>query len=218
MKYALSKSVTFSERAGVKYKMVSSTEKKIIICISGLAGSGKSTVAKRIAEHYGLRYYSGGEALKAIAAEIGYEISKSGWWETEKGARFLKERLKNLNLDRRVDRKMLERAREGNVVLDSWTMPWLLKGGLKIWLDASEDVRARRIAKRDGISVEEALKRMRERESKTKEIYRRLYGFKLGEDFKPFQVILDVNRLNEEEVFEALCLIIDNLLLKKGGI
>ena len=191
---------------------------KIIICISGLAGSGKSTAARRIAEHYGLKYRSGGDALKAVAAEMGYEETERGWWETDWGRKFLNERLENLNLDRRVDEKMLRWAEEGNVVLDSWTMPWLLKGGLKIWLDASEDVRARRIAKRDGISVEEALKRMRERENKTKEIYRRLYGFKLGEDFKPFQVILDVNRLNEEEVFEALCLIIDNLLLKKGGI
>jgi len=190
--------------------------KKIIICISGLAGSGKSTVAKRIAEHYGLRYYSGGEALKTVAAEMGYKEAKRGWWETDWGRRFLDERLENLDLDKRVDEKMLELAKEGNVVLDSWTMPWLLKEkSLKIWLDASENVRAQRIAERDGISIEEALKRMKERESKTREIYKRLYGFKLGEDFEPFQVILDVNNLNKEEVFKALCLIIDNLLLKK---
>lgn len=189
--------------------------KKIIICISGLAGSGKSTVAKRIAEYYGLKYYSGGDALKAIAAEMGYEKTEKGWWETDRGKDFLNKRLENLDLDKRVDEKMFNWAREGNVVLDSWTMPWLLKEGLKIWLDASEDVRAQRIAERDGISVEEALRRMRERESKTKEIYKRLYGFKLGEDFEPFQVILDVNRLNKEEVFKALCLIIDNLLFKR---
>jgi len=188
---------------------------KIIICISGLAGSGKSTVAKRIAKHYRLKYYSGGDALKAVAAEMGYKKTEKGWWETDWGKRFLNERLENLDLDRRVDEKMLKWAKEGNVVLDSWTMPWLLEDGLKIWLDASEDIRARRIAERDGISVEEALKRMRERESKTKEIYRRLYGFRLGEDFEPFQVILDVSKLSKEEVFRTLCLIIDNLLFKK---
>jgi cytidylate kinase len=94
-------------------------------------------------------------------------------------------------------------------------MPWLLKDGFKIWLDASEDVRARRIAMRDGISVEEALKRMRERENRTKEIYRRLYGFRLGEDFEPFHVIIDVNNLNQDEVFKTLCLIIDNIYLSR---
>ena len=188
---------------------------KIIICISGLAGSGKSTAAKRIAKHYGLKYYSGGDALRAVAIEMGYKETEKGWWETNWGKRFLNKRLENLNLDRRVDEKMIKWAKEGNVVLDSWTMPWLLKDGLKIWLDASEEVRAQRIAERDGISFEEALKRMKERERVTKEIYRRLYGFRLGEDFEPFQVILDVNKLNKEEVFRALCLIIDNLLFRR---
>jgi len=190
-----------------------SQSRGIIICISGLAGSGKSTAAKRVAEYYRLKYYSGGDALKAVAMEMGYNISDRGWWETETGMRFLEERLRNLDLDRRVDGKMLEWAREGNVVLDSWTMPWLLRDGFKIWLDASEDVRARRIAVRDGISVEEALKRMRERENRTKEIYRRLYGFRLGEDFEPFHVIIDVNNLNQDEVFKTLCLIIDKMVL-----
>ncbi|MEM1586100.1 MAG: cytidylate kinase family protein [Candidatus Bathyarchaeia archaeon] len=190
-------------------------EKKIIICISGLAGSGKSTAAKRIARHYGLKLYSGGDALKAVASEMGYSVSERGWWESEGGMRFIEERLKTLDIDRRVDEKMMEWAREGNVVLDSWTMPWLLKEGFKIWLNASEEVRAARIAKRDGISFEEALKRMRDRETRTKEIYRRLYGFKLGEDFEPFHVILDVNDLNEDEVFETLRLIIDRWFLGK---
>ncbi|MBS7625262.1 MAG: cytidylate kinase family protein [Candidatus Bathyarchaeia archaeon] len=189
--------------------------KNIVICISGLAGSGKSTAARRIAEHYGLKYYSGGDALKAVAVEMGYAAVERGWWETEVGMRFLEERLKNLNLDKRVDEKMLEWAREGNVVLDSWTIPWLLKEGFKIWLDASENVRAQRIAIRDGISVEEALRCMRERESRTREIYWRLYGFRLGEDFEPFHVILDVNNLNKDEVFKALCLIIDNMVLRE---
>ncbi|MEM1507903.1 MAG: cytidylate kinase family protein [Candidatus Bathyarchaeia archaeon] len=198
--------------------MASSTEgrKKIVICISGLAGSGKSTVARRIAEHYGLKYYSGGDALRAIAAERGYRIYDRGWWETEEGMRFLEERLRNPDLDRLIDDRMLKWAEEGNVVLDSWTMSWLLKDAdLKIWLDASEEVRAQRISKRDGISFEEALKRMRERERQTKEIYRALYGFRLGEDLEPFHVILDVNSLDQDEVFRALCMIIDNMLLKR---
>jgi len=113
---------------------------------------------------------------------------------------------------------MLEWSRGGNVVLDSWTMPWLLKEGFKIWLEASEHVRAQRIAKRDGISIEEALRLMRERESKTKKIYERLYGFRLGEDFEPFHVILDVNNLNQEEVFKALCMVIDRMVFKKTNV
>ena len=35
-------------------------------------------------------------------------------------------------------------------------MPWLLKEGFKIWLMASIEKRAARVAVRDGISVDEA--------------------------------------------------------------
>lgn len=186
---------------------------KLVICICGMAGSGKSTVAKRIAKHYGLRYSSGGNALKAVAAELGYITSGEGWWETEEGIKFLKERSRNLDIDRRVDQKQLEWAEEGGIVFDSWTMPWLFKGGFKVWLEASEKVRANRIAERDGLTPEEALKFLREKEARTKVIYRKLYGFTLGEDLLPFHLIIDVNFLSKDEVFEALRLVIDRFVL-----
>src|SRR3972149_11241054 len=115
-------------------KMKSATEKKIVICISGMAGTGKSTLSKKLAEKYKLRYYSGGDALKALAAEEGYNASGRGWWESPEGLSFLKKREKNLKFDKAVDDKLLEYAEQGNVLLDSWTMPWLLKTGFKIWL------------------------------------------------------------------------------------
>jgi cytidylate kinase len=189
-------------------------KRKFVICISGMAGSGKSTVAKRLAEHYGLRYYSGGDALKAVAADIGYKTAGEGWWETAEGVRFLEERLNNLEIDRKVDEKLLEWANRGEVVLDSWAMPWLLKKGFKIWLEASRKVRAQRLAERDNISLDEALMFLNEKEAKTKTIYRKLYGFKLGEDYEPFQLILDVNLLGRDEVYEALRMAVDNLVKK----
>jgi cytidylate kinase len=190
-------------------------KKKLVICISGMAGSGKSTVAKRLAEHYGLRYYSGGDALKAVATEIGFKTSGEGWWETAEGAKFLKKRLSNLEIDRKVDEKLLSWAQRGNVVLDSWTMPWLLKDGFKIWLETSEEVRAQRLAERDGLGSNDALRVLRKKEAKTKVIYKKLYGFNLGEDLTPFQIILDVDLLSKDEVYEALRLAIDNLVKKR---
>ena len=191
----------------------SSKEKKLVICICGMAGSGKSTLAKRIAQHYGLKYSSGGDALKAVASEMGYSVSEKGWWETEEGLRFLEERSRNPEIDRRVDQKQLEWAEKGGIVFDSWAIPWLLKGGFKVWLEASETVRARRVAKRDNLTIEEALRFLREKEAMTKKIYKRLYGFSLGEDFSPFHLIIDVNFLSEDEVFEALRLVIDRFVL-----
>jgi cytidylate kinase len=189
------------------------TQNSKVVCICGLAGSGKSTVARRIASKYGLKYYSGGDALKALAIEEGYAPLGRGWWENQEGMCFLERRSRNQRFDEEVDRKFLEIARQGNVVLDSWTMPWLLKKGFKIWLEANPEKRAKRIAKRDGTSVEEALVALTSKEERTKAIYKNLYGFVLGEDFAPFHFILDANNLKAEEVFQVLSKIMDNVVL-----
>jgi len=197
-------------------KVQSAPEKKIVVCISGMAGTGKSTLSKKLAKKYKLHYYSGGDALKALAAEEGYDSSSRGWWESQEGLSFLEKRERNLEFDKAVDDKLLERAQEGHVLLDSWTMPWLLKTGFKIWLVASIEKRAERIAKRDKIPLEEALLVLKEKEARTKTIYKKLYGFTLGEDFEPFDLVLDTDAMNAKEVFQVLCTVIDNVILKSG--
>ena len=181
-----------------------------------MAGCGKSTVAKKLAEKYGLKYYSGGEALKALAIESGYKPVERGWWESKEGLEFLQRRSRDSRFDRQIDEKLVEAARLGDVVLDSWTMPWLLKeDGFKIWLECPEKVRAERLATRNGISFQAALKALRDKEERTKRIYKRLYGFNLGEDFSPFDLILDASDLSADEVYHAISLVVENLLMKK---
>ena len=194
--------------------MKSALEKKIVVCISGMAGTGKSTLSKRLAQKYKLKYYSGGDALKELAKDEGYNPSRRGWWESPEGLSFLRRREKNLKFDKRVDDKLLEYAQKGNVLLDSWALPWLLKNGFKIWLVASEEKRAERIAKRNKITVKQALKMLKEKEARTKAIYKKLYGFAFGEDFSPFNLVLDTENLDAGEVFEVLCMVIDNIIHK----
>lgn len=188
----------------------------VVISVCGMAGSGKSTLARKLAEKYRLRFFSGGDALKALALKEGFKPLDYGWWESREGMRFLKTRSVDQRYDKRVDEELLEIADEGNVVLDSWTMPWLLKRGFKIWLEASAEKRAERIAQRDKMSVMEALQALRDKEMQTKMIYRHLYGFKLGEDFEPFHFILDTDNLSSNEVFQVLCVVIDNAVLKSA--
>ncbi len=172
-------------------------------------------MAKRLAKKYGLRYFSGGNALKALAIETGYKHAERGWWETSEGMKFLQNRMEDPKFDKKVDEMLLELAKQGNVVLDSWTMPWLLKEGFKIWLEASPRTRAKRVARRDSIRVEKALKILREKDKKTRMIYKSLYKFDLGNDFSPFNFVLDTDELNIDEVFHAVCLVIDRLVFGK---
>jgi cytidylate kinase len=179
-----------------------------------MAGSGKSTLARKLAEKYKFQYLSGGDALKALAVEEGYKSLGLGWWESKEGMRFLEEREKDHRFDESVDRKLLEMARKGNVILDSWTMPWLLESAFKIWLEASLEKRAERIAGRDRITFEEALTALKRKEKQTRAIYKELYGFNLGEDFAPFNFILDTNNLKSEEVFRIVCMVMNNVVFK----
>jgi cytidylate kinase len=184
--------------------------KPFILCISGMAGTGKSTLSKKIAKRYNLKCYSGGDALKELAKEAGYEITGEGWWESHEGLSFLECRVNDPQFDKAVDSKLLDYAKLGDVLLDSWTMPWLLTDGFKIWLMASFDKRAARVAERDKMTFEQAYKVLKEKEAQTKAIYKKIYGFSLGEDFTPFNFILDTDNLNADQVFEILCRVIDN--------
>jgi cytidylate kinase len=179
-----------------------------------MAGTGKSTLSKKIAERYGLRYFSGGNALKELAREQGYIVSGEGWWESSPGIKFLHERKNNPKYDKEVDDVLLNQAANGNVLLDSWTMPWLLKGGFKIWLMASLEKRAARVAERDRMTLAEASKMLDAKEANTKVIYKRLYGFALGEDLSPFDLILDTDNLDPGEVFGTICRVLDSVVFK----
>jgi len=192
------------------------TKKKIIICLAGLTACGKSTAAKRLAERYGLTYVSGGTALKDIALKMGYKAKDKGWWESPEGMRFLRQRQLDPTFDKQVDTQLLEWIERGDIVLDSWTMPWLAKKGFKIWLEVPPKERAKRLARRDSIRMEEAMRVIKEKDAKTKRIYESLYGFKLGEDYSPFDLILDSESLTSNEVFETLSLVIDRLVLKRS--
>jgi CMP/dCMP kinase len=188
---------------------------KTVICISGMAGTGKSTLSRKLAEKYGLRYYCGGDALKDLAKQEGYAVTSEGWWESQIGLKFLKERVNDPKFDKAVDDKLIEQAKIGNVLLDSWTMPWLLEGGFKIWLAASLEKRATRVSERDHISVKEAFVMLEEKEANTKAIYKSLYGFSLGEDLSPFDFILDTDNLAAPEVFSVLCRVLDNVVFSR---
>jgi len=206
----------FEARRSERPLGMNSKSQKVVICLAGLTACGKSTAARRLAERFNLKYASGGTALKEVALKMGYKASERGWWETAEGMRFLEQRTRDPELDRRIDDDLLKLAERGNIVLDSWTMPWLSRKGFKIWLEVSTEERAKRLTRRDGIDSEEAKRVIEEKDGRSKRIYSRLYGFKLGEDYSPFDLILDSECLSADEVFDVLCFVVERLVLKRS--
>jgi cytidylate kinase len=162
--------------------------KAIILC--GMPAVGKTTVAKILASKLGLKLIGGGDILKEIAVEEGYHAVGDDWWDTKEGMRFMKERAASSEFDREVDRRLIAKARRGDVVITSYTIPWLADDGVKIWLSATKRSRAERMARRDGSSPEECAKIVDERDRKNYALYKKLYGIEFGKDLSPFTMIV----------------------------
>lgn len=175
--------------------------KKSVI-ISGPPAVGKTTVAKGIAEEFGLKYLSGGDVLKELAKELGFDTQGDDWWDKPDGMKFLDQRKENPEFDKKVDHKLTDLFSEGGMVITSYTLPWLVKNGIKIWLDGSHQNSALRMTNRDNMSNEEALTITKERYDQNKKIYKKLYNFDFGEDTSVFDKIIDTDNLNADEVIK----------------
>lgn len=178
---------------------------KNAIIFTGPASSGKSTIAKTIAKKFGLRFYDGGDILKLLAKEMGYDPSKKDWWDTREGMEFLAVRKKDSSFDKKVDDKINEVLEKGNCIVTSWTQAWLYKGdAVKIWVSATPNERAKRMAERDGIDIEKAHDIIKERDKRNRDHFLKLYKIKFGEDYKPFDIVMDTSKLKQKEVTDIL--------------
>ena len=172
------------------------------IIISGPPAIGKTTIAKGLAKEFNIEYLSGGDILKELAEEQGFQTKGDDWWDTQEGINFLDQRKKNPEFDKSVDNKLKELFSKGGIVVTSYTLPWLVEGGIKIWLDGSKENSALRMTARDNSSKNEALEIVQKRYNENKIIYKTLYGFEFGENLSVFDKIIETDGLNAEQVLE----------------
>jgi cytidylate kinase len=138
-----------------------------VITVSGPHGTGKSTYAKALAEAFQLRYVSAGELFRDLAREKGVTLEA-----------FSKMAAENPAVDKIIDERTKAEAEKGGVVIDAQLGGWMVKelADVKVLIVAPDDVRFRRIATRDGISVEEARKQTLAREAFQRQRYEKYYG------------------------------------------
>jgi len=184
------------------------TKKKLVIAISGPPGVGTSTISKEVAKRLNLRYFSPGSYYKKLFGKENVNSVVKGW-ETELGS--------SEELHRRIDEMQIIEAKKGNVVICGKLSFFFLKdlARVKIWLDAPLDVRARRTAERDGISLEDAKEKIRKRERSEREGWKKIYGIDYFQLKKMADLVLDTSNLSVKETVERVMEFIKKKLSSK---
>ena len=170
--------------------------------ISGPPAIGKTTVAQGLGEEFNLKHLSGGDILKEMAKAEGFSSNGDDWWDTQDGMNFLEKRKINTDFDKKVDERLQELFHQGNVVITSYTLPWLVNDGIKLWLSGSFVNSARRMKTRDNVTELDALEVVKKRFDENKEIYKSLYNFEFGQDLSVFDKIINTDDLNAEQVLK----------------
>ena len=157
----------------------------LVVTISGLHGTGKTTYAEILSNGFNLRHFSAGMLFRQIATEKGVSISSL----TRVAAR-------EDEIDRLVDDRTRMEAERGNVIIDGLLAGWIARefADIKIFLTTPDDVRVLRIAKRDGISTSEARKTTLFRERAEKRRFKTFYTIDI-DDMNIYDLILNTELL-----------------------
>jgi cytidylate kinase len=189
-------------------------DRKMSIVISGWPAVGKTTIAENLAKDFNLKLWNGGDILKMMAYERGYSSSLNhDWWDTEEAAKFMRERNNNPNFDREVDNRLIELVKEGNVVITSYTLPWISDATINFWLQGSVDNRSKRMSMRDKIDINIAKKIVQRRDVENKLIYQKLYQFEFGEKLDVFDFAMNTDILSLESLIIISKNIVENVII-----
>ena len=177
----------------------------IIIAIAGPHGSGKSTVAKKIAKEFGFRYLSAGSIFRKIAKERGVSLEDLSY-----------KLLTEPEVDEAIDNRTKEEAKKGNVVIDAQLAGWMTKGinHFSVLITASFETRCKRIAKRDGKSLEEATRETKTREETEAKRFKELYGIDVG-DLSIYDLVISTERLDANDTIKLVRSAIAEVVLPK---
>ncbi len=157
------------------------------IAVSGKSGCGNSTLSRLLSEIMGVRLIN--FTFHTLAEEMNMDFEA-----------FCQMAELDSQWDKFVDQRQVELANSGPCVLGSRLAIWIWKEAeFRVYLDATPEVRASRIQKREGGDFTSVLERTVQRDKRDHERYLRLYNID-NNNFEPADLIIDVTFLSPDQV------------------
>jgi cytidylate kinase len=164
---------------------------ELTIAVSGKSGCGNTTVSTLLAQRLGLRLIN--YTFHNMAEERGLPFEEfSRLAETDD------------QYDLYLDRHQVELASAGGCVLGSRLAIWLLpQASLRVYLTASLQERARRIALREGLDPAVARQAVEDRDNRDRQRYLRIYRIDV-DDYRLADLVVDTEKGQPPYVVEVI--------------
>lgn len=174
----------------------------MIISFNGDHGSGKSTIAKRLAEELGFKRFYMGQIFRDLAEKKGMTLLE-----------YLKLGETDSSIDKDADNYVVGLAeKEDDFVIESRTAWHFIPDSLKVYLKVEEREGAKRMFEhlqgesnrgnedKNIGSVDDIIKSSRRRRQQDNLRYRKYYGIEM-DDMKNYDFVLDTTNLGINEVY-----------------
>jgi cytidylate kinase len=161
---------------------------RLKIAVSGKSGCGNTTVSRIVAERLELSFIN--FTFRSLAEERGLSLKE-----------VLEKAAADDSWDREVDSRQVRLAREAKgCVLGSRLAIWMLpEADIKVYLTARPETRAKRIARREGGSLEETAAFTMERDRQDTERYLRIYRID-NDDYAFADLVIETDSTGPEEI------------------
>lgn len=166
------------------------------ITVSGLPGSGTTTLSKNLQKTLGFDYIYAGKIFREMAKKKGLSLEDfSMLTETD------------TSIDTALDRQIMNFAdTHENCIVEGRLSGWFShreksKDYFKIWVTAPLQVRLERVAQRENETLDVTAKKVEMREKSEASRYKMIYGIDIS-DFSIYDLIVDTSDKEPEETLE----------------